>query len=56
MSGDHLSPIGSLVLAKWHDHHTEIFSFFIKLKGTVLHTNLKFSKKCVPNSYIIYLM
>jgi hypothetical protein len=37
-----------LVIAKQQNDGGEVLSFFVKLKGIVLHTNVKFSKKLVP--------
>ena len=36
------------IFAKGHDNGAEIMILFIKVKGIVLHTNIKFCEKLVP--------
>jgi hypothetical protein len=55
MSGEHLSPIGSLKYLCLPNgvmmvRSTGVLTFVIKLKGIVLHTIVKFSEKLAPRT------
>jgi hypothetical protein len=39
-----------LVFTKWYDDGTGVLTFVVKLKRTVLHTNIKLSEKLVPRA------
>jgi hypothetical protein len=39
-----------LVFTKWSDDGTGVLTFVVKLKCTVLHTNIKFNEKLVPRT------
>jgi hypothetical protein len=41
-----------LVFTKWHDDGTGVLTFVVKLKRIVLHTNVKFSEKLVPRTFV----
>jgi hypothetical protein len=54
MSGEHLSPIGSLkylCLPNGVMMGMVVLTFVVKLKHVVLHTNVKFSEKFVPRMF-----
>jgi hypothetical protein len=40
------------MFTKWCDDGTGVLTFVVKLKRIVLHTNVKFSEKLVPRTFV----